>query len=824
MHFAQGIARVAQLHQQAGSEIAQRAKSADAQLATSADPISEQAGGESAVEEVGATTVFHGDNDGENRGEIHRSSHSDSIGEQRAGSNPSSASLGASEAAVDVGREAEGEMGHPTVDSGNPTVQMDRLAMDIGHPSQRSLDERLKEGDVEALEIPMESRRAFEEAWQGVIAAGGEEKLSPPKEIVWLNGAPGAGKGANTPFILRTRGFEARAIQVSDLLGGNEDVAAIMRSGGLVSDSMVLQIVLQRILTLGNTPAMLQDADHSEVVANPHLPPFFLSPQHPHPRSLVLLPPPSHQRILTLGYTPAMLQDADHAMLQDADHAMLQDADHGEVVANPEAGGKVAGAVVDGFPRTTVQVDFIKMLYDSFQRTTVQVDFIKMLYDRLMELHHKYLNTPLEAQFPRPIFRIAVLYVEEEESVRRQLARGRAAIQHNQRVVDSGIGELQEVRATDLCEKSARRRYHIFRQHYDTLLRLKAFFPFHLIDGMGTLAECREQAFFPFHLIDGMGTLAECREQIEKELQYQSALELNLTTFRAISHIPLASDIAKYARQNMVTRLDSYQQKDPATFKEVIAVIDSQVIPIIRRSALSGFAIFNTELPVFFDRPGAPQMLADILAERGYFVYWQTRIREVPVRIDPSTFAIECLRRTTMELPLPPCFLPLPLPPPSSLHIRRAFVKSHPSLPPLPSPPFSPQTRIREVPVRIDPSTFAIECLRRTTMEFRIKFDRPLIRSSDSLSSLSASSSFLTATAAKASASASSPSYSSSHSLLTLQSATFQPPPETKASAMCPSFPGGNPPCFVPDKELNGGSSEEDGSGASDVTGVYECE
>ncbi|CAI7850752.1 unnamed protein product [Closterium sp. NIES-53] len=54
----------------------------------------------------------------------------------------------------------------------------------------------------------MESRRAFEEAWQGVIAAGGEEKLSPPKEIVWLNGAPGAGKGANTPFILRTRGFE----------------------------------------------------------------------------------------------------------------------------------------------------------------------------------------------------------------------------------------------------------------------------------------------------------------------------------------------------------------------------------------------------------------------------------------------------------------------------------------------------------------------------------------------------------------------------------------------------------------------------------------
>ncbi|CAI5536751.1 unnamed protein product [Closterium sp. Naga37s-1] len=459
MHFFQSVARVAQLHQQAGFEVAQRAKSADAQLATSADPISEQAGGESAVEEVGATTVFHGDNDGA----IHCSSHSDRLGEQRTDNEPPSASPG-----VDVGREAEGEKAHLT-------VQMERLAMDIGHPSQRSLDERLKEGDVEALEIPMESRRAFEEAWQGVIAAGGEEKLSPPKEIVWLNGAPGAGKGANTPFILRTRGFEARAIQVSDLLGGNEDVAAIMRSGGLVSDSMVLQIVLQVSRQVPQVSRQVLQVNREPSGALGEPPGASGEPSVGDGR----LPG-------TSGNTPAMLQDADH----------------GEVVANPEAGGKVAGAVVDGFPRTTVQVDFIKMLYD-----------------RLMELHHKYLNTPLEAQFPRPIFRIAVLYVEEEESVRRQLARGRAAIQHNQRVVDSGIGELQEVRATDLCEKSARRRYHIFRQHYDTLLRLKAFFPFHLIDGMGTLAECREQvhmAFFCFHLIDGMGTLAECREQVSR--------------------------------------------------------------------------------------------------------------------------------------------------------------------------------------------------------------------------------------------------------------------------------------------------------------------
>eukprot|EP00475_Leptophrys_vorax_P036007 TRINITY_DN6011_c0_g2_i1.p1 TRINITY_DN6011_c0_g2~~TRINITY_DN6011_c0_g2_i1.p1 ORF type:complete len:309 (-),score=6.88 TRINITY_DN6011_c0_g2_i1:8-910(-) len=225
-----------------------------------------------------------------------------------------------------------------------------------------------------------------------------------------------------------------------------------------------------------------------------------------------------------------------------------------------------------------------------------------------------------------------------------------------------------------------------------------------------------------------MGTLAECREQIEKELQYQSALELNSTTFRAISHIPLASDIARYARQNMVARLDSYQLKDPDTFKQVIALIDGEVMPIIRRSALSGFAIYITESSVFFDKPGAPQMLADILAERGYFVNWQTRIREVPYRIDPQTFTITCHRRTTME--------------------------------------------------------------------FRIKFDRPLIRSSDSFHSLpaSASSSFLTATAAKASA-------APRPAQLVAGTATFQPPPDPKSSEICPSFPGGNPPCFVPDGE-----------------------
>ena len=37
------------------------------------------------------------------------------------------------------------------------------------------------------------------------------QRLQSPAEIVWLNGAPGSGKGTNTPFILESRGL-SRAV------------------------------------------------------------------------------------------------------------------------------------------------------------------------------------------------------------------------------------------------------------------------------------------------------------------------------------------------------------------------------------------------------------------------------------------------------------------------------------------------------------------------------------------------------------------------------------------------------------------------------------
>ena len=50
------------------------------------------------------------------------------------------------------------------------------------------------------------------------------------------------------------------------------------------------------------------------------------------------------------------------------------------------------------------------------------------------------LGTFQEEQFPKPRFHIIMLFIDEEESVRRQLSRG-GALEHNAEVEASGVGE-----------------------------------------------------------------------------------------------------------------------------------------------------------------------------------------------------------------------------------------------------------------------------------------------------------------------------------------------------------------------------------------------
>ena len=63
---------------------------------------------------------------------------------------------------------------------------------------------------------------------------------------------------------------------------------------------------------------------------------------------------------------------------------------------------------------------------------------------------------------PQPRFRMCILYVDEHESVQRQLSRGRKALEHNKQVDECGEGEYVEVRETDLSVKAAKQRYRLF--------------------------------------------------------------------------------------------------------------------------------------------------------------------------------------------------------------------------------------------------------------------------------------------------------------------------------------------------------------------------
>ena len=85
--------------------------------------------------------------------------------------------------------------------------------------------------------------------------------------------------------------------------------------------------------------------------------------------------------------------------------------------------------------------------------------------------------------------------------------------------------------------------------HYATILRLKQY--------------------FPFSLIDAMGGLEDTRAQISRELRYQSSLDLDEATYAAIRHLPLAQDLVRASRQQLVHRLDTYSKRHHKIFMEV---------------------------------------------------------------------------------------------------------------------------------------------------------------------------------------------------------------------------------------------------------------
>ena len=209
-----------------------------------------------------------------------------------------------------------------------------------------------------------------------------------------------------------------------------------------------------------------------------------------------------------------------------------------ELLNSPESEAvKAQGGMVGD--REVVNLVFRKLLepgyqggaiLDGFPRTKVQVECLKMLYDRMNFLRREFANSPQLVHFKQPTFHIMVLFVDEAESVARQLSRGTKTLAHNEEVRQGGIGELWEERPTDFNEELARNRYRVFKeQTYDALVSLKQI--------------------FHYHFINAQAPLDVVQDNILHELEYQSSLELDPRTFHSLQAIPLASDIVSHARR-----------------------------------------------------------------------------------------------------------------------------------------------------------------------------------------------------------------------------------------------------------------------------------
>lgn len=372
----------------------------------------------------------------------------------------------------------------------------------------------VKADSVENLEVK-DAQVIFTNVWNELEAEFGHENLRFSKELILLGGAPGAGKGTNTAFIMKARDLTCPPIVVSALLNSAE-ARHIKQSGGMVGDREVVGLVFRKLL----------EREYRD------------------------------------------------------------------------------GCVLDGFPRTSVQVECLNLLVM-----------------KMNQLWREYRETPLAINFRKPTIHVMVLFVDEKTSIERQLSRGRTIAEWNVRAIAEG-GNLREERATDRDPEAAKHRYRVFKEEtWEALQSLKEL--------------------YHYHFVNAQGSIESVERNIRNELDYQSSLELDPETHDAVRHLPLAFDVVAHARQELVRRMDSYQIEHGVLFHKVIRLIEERFIPIVIRHAIPGMAVVNSEDPLF-DDPLALAMVIDIFAERGYRAVANVNRAEIPESVDLQTGRITC--------------------------------------------------------------------------------------------------------------------------------------------------------------------------------------
>ncbi len=301
------------------------------------------------------------------------------------------------------------------------------------------------------------------------------------------------------------------------------------------------------------------------------------------------------------------------ALLDSPEAKRLKDA--GNMVGDREVIGLLLRELMNPAYRDGV-------ILDGFPRTHVQVECLKLLVDKMHALRREFFSGPLGIHFRQPTIHIMVLFVDEREAIARQLKRGRETLAHNEEVARSGVGTLWEDRPTDHDEVLARRRYRVFKeQTWEALQSLRET--------------------FHYHFINAQGSLAEVEQNILKELEYQSTLELDPRTVDRLRGLPVATEIVVHARQELVKRLDGYEFGQSELFAKVVGFVAQKIMPIVRRHAISGAALINTEDPVL-DHPNALAMLIDVFSERGFHAVVDLHRIDVPERVELATGQISC--------------------------------------------------------------------------------------------------------------------------------------------------------------------------------------
>lgn len=297
-----------------------------------------------------------------------------------------------------------------------------------------------------------------------------------------------------------------------------------------------------------------------------------------------------------------------------------------------DSGGMVGDREVIGIIfRKLLEKDYRDgAILDGFPRTKVQVECLKMLVNKMKELRARYYDTPLRIHFRQPTIHIMVLFVDEKTSVDRQIKRGKQIAEHNEEVKSTGVGEIIELRATDRDPEAARRRYGVFKeQTWDALQSLK-------------------QTFF-YHFINAQGSIQEVEQNILNEVRYQSLLELDPETFDSLRILPLASEIILHARQDLVKRLDAYALEHPDLFHQVVQFIQDKILPIVLRHAISGLASVNSE-DALLHNDLALAMLIDIFSERGFHAVVDLHRIEIPEKVDLMTGQITCREKKVFRI------------------------------------------------------------------------------------------------------------------------------------------------------------------------------